>query len=291
MTLAREDLRDVVREGTANFVISVSGMVAFTSDTIVLGALAPFAAVSTYAVAARVPTLIRTLTNKAIDLLAPTYSHLDASGASAASPALFTVLARTTKFSLALAVAAGAAVSTCVRALLDAWLGHVPGGAQTVVWVLTAATVLQMAGHAIFVLLTGLRRLRRLLQYSVTSALVNIALSVTLTPHLGATGPALASLICVGVGDLVALPIIAARTLGVAPLRVIGELTIKPVLPAVPAVGLALVLGVPTDSPRSLLVAAAVAVVYLAGFWALIGPDDRRWAVATVRRFTRRGAQ
>lgn len=272
------EVRDVLREGMANFVISIAGTVAFMSDTIVLGAFAPLTAIAAYTVAAKLPALIRILSSKAIDLLQPTYSHLHSVDDGSAHEALFTVLARATKFSLAAAIALGVGVCVSSGLLLDVWVGDTPANTEAVLYLLMIGTVLQMSGHAMYVLLTGIRRLRRLMVFSIISATVNVGLSIWLTRDLGAPGPALASLICVLIGDVLVLPAIVAPVLGVRPMRVVRELTLVPLLPLAPAALLAVLLQVPTRSSWALLVGVSASTTYLIGFWIVLGRADRAYA-------------
>jgi O-antigen/teichoic acid export membrane protein len=286
-----EDIADILREGSANFTISVAGTVAFNSDTIILGAFAPLTAVAAYTLAAKLPSLIRVLSSRAIDLLQPTYSHLAASVDAASNERLFRVLTRSARFSIAVAVALGIGACTSGDLLLHVWLGGTPSKTGVVLVLLTIGIILQMFGHAIYVFLTGIRKLRHLLIYSLASAVANVALSIVFTKHLGAPGPAVGSMICVLIGDLFVLPSISASALGVRSVDLLKRLLTPPLLPLLPAVGVVFAFHVSTRSVWSLPVGAAGALVYLVGFWILVGEEDRRYAVETTRRVLRRSPQ
>ena len=283
-----EDIGDILREGSANFVISVAGTVAFNSDTIILGAVAPLTAVAAYTLAAKLPGLIRVLSSRAIDLLQPTFSHFASSEDAESRQRLFRVLTRSARFSTAIAIALGIGACTSGDLLLHVWLGGTPSKTGVVLVLLMIGIVLQMFGHAVYVFLTGIRKLRRLMIFSLVSAAVNVGLSIVFTEHLGAPGPAIGSMICVLIGDLFVLPSISASALGVRSTDLLKRLLVPPLVPLLPAVALVLAFHVSTRSAWSLPVGALGAVVYLAGFWLLVGAEDRRYAVDTTRRLLHR---
>jgi O-antigen/teichoic acid export membrane protein len=284
------DLRDIVREGSANFVISIAGTVAFTSDTIILGAVAPLTAVAAYTLAAKLPALIRMLSSRAIDLLQPTYSHFASATAADSKDRLLRVLSRATRFSCAIAFGMGIGACTSGKLFLHLWLGDTPDKTYTVLVLLTIGTLFQMFGHAIYVFLTGIRDLRRLLIFSLVSATANVILSVIFSKHLGAPGPAVGSLICVSIGDLFVLPAITAAAFGVRPIEMAKRLLPSPLLPLLPAVGIVFAFHVSPRSLWSLPVGVLASAVYLLGFWILTGPDDRRYVINTARGLFRRTA-
>ena len=284
---------DLLREGLANFVISIAGTAAFTSDTIILGAIASLPAIAAYTLASKLPGLIRVLTSRGIDLLQPTYSHFSSTDEGDRQRTLLAVLSRATRFSCAAAITLGIAACSSGDLLLHVWVGKIPPKTSLVMAILMAGTVLQMFGHAIYVFLTGVRRLRRLLIFSVVSATINVGLSVLLAAHIGAPGPATASLICVCVGDLTIVPSIAASALGIPPVRLLRELLTAPLLPALPALALVLAARVPSSSGWSLLVGGCAAALYACGFIVLIGRMDREYAKGLFRRLAAvvRGAE
>lgn len=203
--------RDLLRVGSRNAVITVAGMVAFTSDLIVLGAISSLASVTAYALAAKLIGYVRLISVRLTDTLMPVYAHDEVLGDSERQRSLFV---KSLRASLGIAIPMTVTLSLLAHPLLDAWLGHAPEGTAVVLVLLGAASLAQLPGHSCFILLTATERTRVLLPVSVISAAVNLVLSVALTLEYGLIGPALGSLACILVVDLIVLPLRVCHEFG-----------------------------------------------------------------------------
>ena len=277
--------KDLVRTGSRNLVISVAGMLAFTSDLTIIGALEPLAAVAAYALASKLVSYVRLLSSRLTDVLMPVYAHGDSLGLDERQRSVF---AAGTTLSLGLAIPMTLCCVAFGNDLLATWLGHVPAGTASVLTVLALASLAQLPGHNCFVLLTALERTHVLLRLSVVSSLVNVALSVALTIRLGIVGPALGSLVVTVVADLVILPAMVSRAMGWGYAGLVKQALGPVLLPSV-AGGVVAATLAPLDSSPSaaLLKSLAVALVFGAVLArTALSPVQRagaRWALRSVR--------
>lgn len=285
-TGSRPQARDLLRTGSRNVVISIAGMVSFTSDVTILAAIAPISTVAGYVVAARLVSYVSMLSTRLTDVLMPVYAHGEALGAQDAQRK--TAVA-TTAVSLALALPMTMCCVALGGELLRAWLGDVPEGAPLVLVVLALASLARLPGHSCFVLLTATERTRALLWISVAAAAVNLLLSIMLTHAFGIVGPALGSLAVVLVVDLAVLPLLVCREFGWSLRRISAE-TLQPLMWPTVAGSLVAVVCASLPSLVALQVLGECALVcsaFLAtAYWTALTPRHR----ASIRRRIRRRA-
>jgi O-antigen/teichoic acid export membrane protein len=139
--------------------------------------------------------------------------------------------------------------------------------------------LLQLPGHASFMILTGTERNAFLVRVYVIAAVLNVALSVLLTRQLGPIGPALGSLFTVIVVDLCILPWHVCHEFGFA-YRDYVRKSLLPLLPALAAAASVALsskyLHVPQNTVVTLLMVGLVALVAWSA-WGL-------WGIDAVRR-------
>ena len=196
--------RELLGSGWRNAVITIGTLAAYNADVLIVGAFLSVSAVTAYGVATRAAGLMSTVTFRVSDVLVPTYAHHDSTGDHGK---LYDIYLETTLASMAIALPVSAVFVAFGDPILAAWLGHTPPSAPAVLAVLSLALVVAVPGGTAFFLLSGINRLGFAVKMSILTGLANAALGIALTPMIGLTGPALATLVMRGIFDLFVLPV------------------------------------------------------------------------------------
>ena len=289
----RAILVDLLKFGSRNTVIAISGTVSYSLDALIIGIILPVAQVAPYDIALSTANLTRNLTTYGGDLLLPTYAHFDSVNDSQQQARLFS---RTVMATLAISLPILVALSAFGEPILKLWLGQVPPKTYSIMIALGFVTALELPGHQCFIFLTGVGRNQLMVRMALLAAGVNLAGSIVATFWLGPIGPAIGSLPAVLVIEFTVLPIIVCRYLKIPVSRYVKD-ALAPVVPAVLVAGvlaLAMLWLVPPqpgastlrDGTRGLICAAVV----VAAAWAVmlavllrIEPDIRATAMAKIR--------
>jgi O-antigen/teichoic acid export membrane protein len=290
----RSILTDLLRFGGRNTAISVSGIVAYSLDALVIGIIRPVAQVAPYDIGLSAANLTRSLTTQGTDLLLPTYAHFETVADPDRQAHMF---ARSVMVTLTVSIPMLIALGTFGEPILKLWLGSVPPQSYAVMIALGIVTILQLPGHQCFVFLTGVGRNQLMIRISIISATVNLIGSVLATFRFGPVGPAIGSMPPVLVIDFFILPIMVCRYVGM-PVRVYARTALAPVIPAVLTAGLVAIAfkffypipaGTGTFHAGVQAVISAAVVVLLA--WGTmfaitlrIEPEFRSGIVAKIRR-------
>ena len=258
-------LKDLLRFGGLQSVVTLSSVFAFQLDALIIGILLPVAQVAPYSVALNTSNFTRSLANQGSALLLPTYSHFDAVADRRRQAKYFFngVMA-----SLVISVPVIVSLAAFGGPLLKLWLGTVPPKSYEIVIALGVVNALQFPGHQCFLFLTGVGRNRQLVKWAVIGAVANLAGSIVATYLLGPIGPAIGSIPVVLVLDFTILPIMVCRYLEV-PVGTYVRKALGPVLivgVAAAAVALALLRFHPVHSGLAAIVAS---VIVCGAAWAI----------------------
>jgi O-antigen/teichoic acid export membrane protein len=286
----RSLLGELVRFGGIQAIISVSDVVAYQLDALIIGIILPVAQVAPYNVALNTSNLTRSLSTLGTNLLLPTYTHFETVGDRHRQAGAFL---RAVLISLVISIPMVIALLAFGEPVLKFWLGTVPPKTYEIVIALGIMTTLQLPGHQCFLFLTGVGRNVQLAWMSSIGALVNLAGSVAATFWLGPVGPAVGSLPVVLVLYFVILPRTVCRHLGVS-LRQYVRSALAPVVPvAVVGGGVALAL-VHLHPAHSGVAAVVGAIVVVVASWVAFGlviartePDFRASVWRRIRSRTR----
>jgi O-antigen/teichoic acid export membrane protein len=221
--------RELLKFGSRNSIVAICGTIAFSADALIIGLLLPVANVAHYAVAARLVTLIRTLSSKPMDILLPAYAHSHALGD---SDRQFRLLSESLSLSLALALPFAIVFCAFGEHLIRAWVGTGQEVSYPILITLALALPIQLQGHACFTIMTATERNQVLIRTVVISAPVNFTLSFLFTKAFGPIGPALGTLVTVAIADAVVLPIAACREFGFSYRRYLSHSITPLFLPA-----------------------------------------------------------
>ncbi len=286
---SRPLLKQLLRFGGLQSIISLGGVVSFQLDSLIIGIILPVAQVAPYSVALNTSNFTRSLSTQGSALLLPTYSHFDAVADRKRQSRYFMngVMA-----CLVLAVPIIVSLAAFGEPILKLWLGSVPPKTYEIMIALGIVNALQLPGHQCFLFLTGVGRNRQLVGLAVLGAVVNLAGTIGATYWLGPIGPAIGSMPVVLVVDFTILPIMVCRYIGV-PVGQYVRLALGPVVPvglAAGAVALGLVHLHPAHTGLSAIVASivtcAAAWVVFALVLARIEPELRAAIWQRLRRRT-----
>jgi O-antigen/teichoic acid export membrane protein len=280
-------LRELLAFGGRQSVISLSGIVSYQLDALIIGIILPVAQVAPYNIALSTANLSRNLSTQGTNLLLPTFAHFETVGDRERQARFFF---RSVMFGLAVAFPIVIALAGFGDPILTLWLGTVPPKTYEIMIVLGVVTAVQLPGNQCFNFLTGVGRVQLIMRLAIIGAVVNLAGSVAATFWLGPVGPAVGSLPVVVVLDFTLLPVIVCRYVGVPVARYLRE-ALLPLLPTSIAggtVALALVEWAPARTGVGAVVEATVTVaaswLALGGFLLRVEPTARRALWSRLRR-------
>jgi O-antigen/teichoic acid export membrane protein len=199
----RDIAMDLMKFGSRNATLSIAGTIAFGADALIIGLLLPVANVANYAIAAKLTNLIKDLCQKPIDVLLPAYSH---SNAQNNIERQFQLWSESISLSMAVCLPFVIIIWGFGSQIIEAWVGQGHEASYAICAVLSLMILMQLPGHACYMILTGTERNLFLVRMYVFAAAANLLVSILLTRLLGPIGVALGSLITVSVVDFTILP-------------------------------------------------------------------------------------
>jgi O-antigen/teichoic acid export membrane protein len=268
--------------------IDWANRVNYSIDAIVIGVLLGTTPVAVWSVGQRLAETTQRLTNQLNDILFPNVVDHSASSRLDRLQSLFLVC---TRLSLASVVPIGLALMLMADLLVRAWVGPDFSGSVIVVQLL-AFTVIVRVGTAVSnTLLKGAGDHRFLAYTNVTTAVVNLGLSIVLARWIGLAGVAIGTLVPVGLAAMFVIFPAGCRRVELPVARALGYA----VWPAVwPAVVMAAYLAVTRPLLRVALVPvlanmAFAALVYAIVFLAFgVSAIERRFVLSRLFEVTAR---
>ena len=287
---SRPLLRELLRFGGVQSLVTLSGVVAYQLDALVIGVILPVAQVAPYNIALSTSNFTGSLSSQATSLLVPTYAHFEEVGNRRRQSTYFlgAVVA-----CLGISVPIVVALAAFGDPILKLWLGKVPPQTYTVMIVLGIVTVLQRPGNQCFLFLTGIGRNRQMAKLAPIGAALNLAGSIVATYWLGPVGPAVGSLPPVLVISFVILPVLVCRYLDIS-LRRYLRTALAPVLPTAAVAGIVALAFIHLHPALSSLSAVIGAGVVGASWLTLVAvvsrlePELRSAALERIRNRRRR---
>ena len=263
--LGRVYVLDFVRGSGAMLAVASSSVVIDSLDRTVLGLFRSAASLGLYEAASRLNTYIRVFMGSFGTTLLPVMSRLGAEGDDSRNAAVFL---RGTRYILCAVVPPAVTVMVLADRILAVWLGAKYAAAGGACAIFVANWLLAPNGTVPSTLLFVDGELRRLTTYAWTVAIINLALSLILTPILGLEGVVLGTTVAYAV----VLPVYVRYALRRFDLSV-GDLARAAWMPAyITGAVLAAVLGlvrlvVPLDSAVVVLGVTAAGII---GAWLAI---------------------
>jgi O-antigen/teichoic acid export membrane protein len=270
------------------FLMGVSDLIAYSLDRTILGAFRSTAAVGLYEGPIRAHNLIRQLHGTlAVTVLPASSRYL----AQHDVPRTRDLLLRGTRYTLAAVVPLTIVFMVLAKPILVQWIGPKFGVAATAMTLLAAYWLFNANTGVAGTMLFAAGRARQLTLYALAVALLNVGLSLALTPSLGLNGVVLGTMI----SNIAGFPYFMAMTLSTFPVS-LAELAREAWLPAYltgAVVGAALLAVRVTVHFESLVQVAGVGLLAMFVYWAIyyfawLRPAERvlvkNVAAALVRR-------
>ncbi len=260
---SRETLARLLGIGRNQFAISLSGVVSFGANSLILGLLLTPTALAYYALAVRLVNFIDQLSTKFSSVSLPVYAQAYASGDTAQMRRIFTE-----SITVALGIVVPFLLVSIVlgERLILAWVGPNHGDAA-LLWALGMTTFLfRLPGQIAITILNGAEKLGLILKVFLAASVVDLALSYFLTRQIGAGGVYVGSIIVGALVDFVWLPWFVCREFGFSP-RAFWRDGLLPLLPSVIVGGAVATLIARLPLPSGTLVTLAATLVLLGSSW------------------------
>lgn len=211
-------LRSVVRFSAPLIVISLASQISFSTDVIVVGAVAGAAAASSIAVGARLPILAVSLLSIATDVLFPVFVEEER-----LRPDRPPALLRRALFAAGLMGGCAFLFLASARTeILAIWVPGVDPIAGTVFAIYCATWAIHTPAHVLALVIVSRARHAVLAPLVFIESIVNLLLSIALVLLIGPVGAAVGSFIAVGVSNVVVLPLVMRFRLGIGAGRIVA---------------------------------------------------------------------
>lgn len=287
----RATLARLLSVGRNQFAISLSGVVSFGANSLILGLLLTPTALAYYALAVRLVNFIDQLSTKFSSVSLPVYAQAHAAGDVAQMRRIFTE-----SVTVALGIVVPFLLVSIVlgERLILAWVGPDHGDAA-LLWALGMTTFLfRLPGQIAITILNGAEKLGLILKVFLAASVVDLALSYFLTRQIGASGVYIGSILVAVVVDFGWLPWVVCREFGFSP-RAFWIDGLLPLLPSVVVGGAVAAIIARLPLPEGTPVTLAATVVLLGSSWVtwfFVGlPASRRQRfVSALKRALRRGS-
>ena len=287
----RATLARLLRIGRDQFAISLSGMVSFGANNLILGVLLTPSSLALYALSIRLVSFVEQLSTKFSSVSLPVYAQAHAAGDRAQMRRIFTE---------SIAVALGIVVPFFLVSLalgprlITAWVG--PNHEQAAnLWALGMAMFIsRLPGQIAITVLNSAEKTGLIVKVFLIASLVDVMLSYFLTRQIGAGGVYVGSLMVGIIVDFVWLPQFVCREFGFSP-RAFWSDGLLPLLPSTLVGGAVATVIARAPLPPGTLITIVATLVLLGSSWVtwfFVGlPASRRQRFArALRNALRRGA-
>jgi O-antigen/teichoic acid export membrane protein len=204
-------LRTVMRFSGPLIVISLASQISFSTDVLVVGAIAGATAASSIAIGSRLPILAVSLLSIATDVLFPVFVEDERR-----QPGRPPVLMR--RALLAAGLMSGCAflfLASARTEILALWVPGVDPIAGTVFAIYCATWAIHGPAHVLALVVIAHDRHALMAPIVVVEAIGNLVLSIALVLAYGPVGAAVGSLVAVGISNGVVLPLVTRARLGI----------------------------------------------------------------------------
>jgi O-antigen/teichoic acid export membrane protein len=292
-------LREITEWGAWNFLMSVNAFVYQHGPNVLIGSLMPIAAVGHYALATGLTRQINSVLNPVPGALYPTAIELHVRGDRTGLERLYNDGSR---FMLLAMISIVLPAAFWAEDFYRLWLGQkyltgVPFHSVALVFrILLLSVVTNYSSTIACQILLGAGRVRTVGTTLLCGSILNLAISITLMMNgYGLAGVAVATVVASVAVDLITMPLLLQRILGLSALTFVRRACLRPMaaaaLQALLFVSIRL-LGRPDHWPQLILQGllagtASVAVVVAVG---VAAAERQRFLMQPARRFWRAGA-
>jgi O-antigen/teichoic acid export membrane protein len=211
-------LRTVLRFSGPLIVISIASQISFSTDVLVVGAIAGATAASAIAIGARLPILAVSLLTVATDVLFPVFVEEER-----LQPGRPPVLLR--RGLLAAGLMSGCAFAFLASArteILAVWVPGVDPIAETVFAIYCATWAIHVPAHVLALVIIAHDRHMVLAPIVLIESIANLVLSIGFVLAIGPVGAAIGSFIAVGISNGLVLPVVTRARIGVGIGRILS---------------------------------------------------------------------
>lgn len=281
----RSIVRTTSTYGLTFFGLKIAHFLKYNTDSFVIAGFLSTAAVTPFAVANRLATMIRQIVEQAVEALIPVFSQLNSLEDTGRIKLIYMQAGKVT-----MGIAAPITLFVCAfaRPILQAWLVDVPRQAD-VLTVILAITVFASVVPAVSVkLMLGVAKHRTLAIITLVDSVVNLILSILLVRPYGLVGVALGTMVPLVITHVFVFPWLGCRLIGMSAPAFLGELAraaFLPMLPAGAAVWALLTYARPGSAAMLLLEAVLIGALYVVFFalWSL-DASEREIYISRVRK-------
>lgn len=282
------DRRLVRATSTYGFTFSglkIAHFLKYNTDGFVIAAFMSASAVTPFAIANKLATLIRQVVEQAVEVLVPVFSQLDRLDD---RERIWRVYLQAGKLTVGIAAPLTLCVCLFAHPILAIWLDEVPPLTQTLTTIL-AVTVFASIVPAVSVrLLLGVANHKTLAIVTLVDSIANLVISIALVRTYGLVGVALGTAIPLVISHVFVFPYLGCRHIGMSTPWFLWKMFLACAVPLVPAAVLALALlrAVPPGNLLALTVEGMLVVsVYAVAFaWVSLEPLERRAYVDRIRK-------
>lgn len=281
----RASVRELLGVSSGLAITGLADLVIYSLDRVILAAFRSAATVGLYEGAARAHNLVRQLHGTLVLTVSPVASGYLARGD---EDRLRELLVRGSRYVMAIVVPVTVVLITLSGPILEVWLGPKFRAADTAMSILCSYWLVGAFTGVAGAMLLAAGKVRELAQYAWMVAVLNLALSLALTPLLGLEGIVLGT----SIPYFLLIPWFVRVVLRVFPMVGLTDLLREAVLPAYS--GAVLLAGVLVGARAvvevdSLAVLVPVGGIALVAYWALyalvwLRPSERALAVGMLRR-------
>jgi O-antigen/teichoic acid export membrane protein len=275
--------------GIYRFIWIVANQVIFYTDSVVLGIFLNVGMITYYAIAGSLINYGRNIVSLAIDTFYPTATKLDAKNDIRGLQEL-QILG--TRIGLLVGLPLCIGFMLLGEQFITLWMGKAYAITATVLIVLTIPQFTSMSQYISALILVGMAKHKVLAYIAAAEGAANLSLSIFLVRKIGLIGVAWGTAIPHAITTAIVIPLYTLHALGMSPWEYFSKSFIRPVISAVPIVGLCYVFSISIPNPSWLVFAAEGATVggtYLALSYFICLTREQQAAVrAKVRRLVRR---
>ncbi len=260
------------------FLLDTATRIFYNADAVLIAAFLPVSKVTAYNLGFKPASAVSYFSGPLVSIFLPAASDLQARKDTARLQSLFIT---GTRGAVALTLPPVLWLLAFGRQAMEVWLG--PGHEETlpVLYLFLAVFLVSAAQNPAGVILKGIGQVRALSLVVVTEYFINIVISLLLIPRLGVVGAVVGTLIPALIADLVVIPWLACRALGVDYPRFIVRTLVGPLVAGALSLALLLPLGLYLTEPSLPVIAmGAVSTLLLFGsFYFVLGAsrEEKDW--------------
>ena len=212
----------------------VANQLIFYSDAVVIGIFLGAGAITPYAIAVSLINYGRQVVFLLLDPLYPSAARIDARGDMAELRRLLIV---GTRMALLVSLPLCLGLLFLGRQFISLWMGPAHAGSAVILAVLTIAQFASMPQYVSTLVLAGMARHRPFAYMALAEGLANLVLSIVLVQKMGLMGVAWGTVIPSLVTNAVLVPLYTLRVVKMSVSDYLVQAYLRPVLCAVPIVG------------------------------------------------------